>query len=1128
MKKNDSLKEYYVKLHELYQNAVNMLTAINQSFSTNASEVTVDVADTDDTHTSVRIPSFLYLENKLEQLDMNFNSLFNVPESGEAWFRNASDMFKLQLVKSTCAPLTPTFTKTSTAISTPNWFLKDLVSPKPCLRLVVNNLPDNIQEMYMKKIVIFDQAVFNVLNMSPDPSYAELKAKLYNYNEGVDYEEYDTVLNLPLKRDEFISEFKITEIPYMDGNNPYLSGTLSQNGHEHLEYRVRFDTLTYTDQEDTSIVFTLKTGDYVCLKNANCVYKVKNVNAVINEESGEQEGGYVILEEYIGHMSLQTFEDNQNMIFGLYNKNYNKYHYVDVPLEENPYICVFLGTVYNNVRSNLSNGYLLDLNTIEMVDANGNKIYDNDKSTPMTYMQYYKKYCKNIGDLILGLTETAYPQISNYSPAQLHMLTEDDVTKAAVENSLSEGDLIVERINKHLIDDETTKEILNTHKEKSSFANQLTTVQSNIDQVYNTLKNTDFNQEIIITQESLRSKLNEYYQQRISLQTQQMKSIDKINSLRGDAKGTAISKYRIRGISRAKDFIGFIKKNVENNCEVIGMDIEYKYKSVTSDTTSITNINNNNEFSDWIKQSSIERERFLSFDEETNNFEIDFVNYDTNIIKWNQIDIPIRQGEDVVIRIRYKYNVGQPFINLYSPWSDPITMSFPAEFEEDIELSNILSQNDEDTTQAAFSKTLINEGYTEHISNKLVDNSQIFFHQPENIYSGFNTPENKLISLKDKLTSMTNDLQDYKTLMENELNANYKVYLTWDNNTVELNNFAENNILINDMLNNTTDSFVRKEMNIVIRNMGEVPINFYSIFPGNTDTALLEANQEFYNDRIINYERVPILYGKSQIPNQNIMTQKLGQWVYFRATNPWTNEMMYVDDETQNIYDMSMLPEIYNNDGKLKYNINFTSFINSPKQAQLAKRDRQSDTTKISNELIWDEKTGSYTTATGVPYKQIKESKYIYDVSATTNFLLKFEHFYVGNEDKPIYLSSKETISNVLQHTATGFELNDFNGAFLIPQVINENALLCDTYGKTQYKRLESGKSFTIPIIFEYYLNGQGSAREVTKTLMFDLRSTILQNPEHYIINIKGVNNYTLTNVNISNITSLTDKLINN
>ena len=89
---NNSIKEYYIRLQSMYQTALNMLTAINQSLSTKASEIVVNVADTDDTTTTVRIPSFLYLESKIEQLDNNFNNLFSMPASGEAWFNKSSDM----------------------------------------------------------------------------------------------------------------------------------------------------------------------------------------------------------------------------------------------------------------------------------------------------------------------------------------------------------------------------------------------------------------------------------------------------------------------------------------------------------------------------------------------------------------------------------------------------------------------------------------------------------------------------------------------------------------------------------------------------------------------------------------------------------------------------------------------------------------------------------------------------------------------------------------------------------------------------------------------------------------------------------------------------------------------------
>ena len=71
-----------------------------------------------------------------------------------------------------------------------------------------------------------------------------------------------------------------------------------------------------------------------------------------------------------------------------------------------------------------------------------------------------------------------------------------------------------------------------------------------------------------------------------------------------------------------------------------------------------------------------------------------------------------------------------------------MTITFPDEYKELVEIGDIVSKNQDDTIKSAFSKTLINDGYAEHVNNKFISNSQTFYHMPENIYSGFNTSEN--------------------------------------------------------------------------------------------------------------------------------------------------------------------------------------------------------------------------------------------------------------------------------------------------------------------------------------------------------------------------------------------------
>lgn len=1141
---NNSIKEYYVKLQGMYENCYNMLQAISQSLTTQASEISVKISNTDGTYTSVNIPSFLYLDNKIEELDTNFSALFDMPDSGDAWMTKSSDMFKLSLMRSGTAPLKPEYDRTNIyAGLTDNNFLKDLVSPKTFLKFYITNLPDNINQVMMKKIIFFNSDIFNSIKNLDISSYEEYKAALYNFIAGTDYEEYDSILDIPVRRDIYKSRFEIVDIPLSDStgtSNPWIDQSDS-NTRNKLSYRLKLSTLQYTDQEDSSIVFTLKVGDQVCISNKSVVYTIKNV------DTSEME---VIVEESVGHLALQPYSENTEMVLQIYNKDYSAYHYIQVPLEENKYIAVFLSTIYNNVRSELSDAYLIDLSTVYIKDAAGNYI-DDSYGNHLTYIDYYNKYCTNIGDLILGLTETAYPQISNFSTSILESLQEGSSVQDYVTNTFdTENILQVVPINKHLTDDVTTDDIINLHTQKNDINQQLNTVQDNISQVYNTIISTDFSQETSITQESLQSKLQQYYTERTTLQKQLSAIVDNINtkSVNLNIVGNEV-KYRIRGITDTDLLESYIHNIAGDNVYVIGMDVEYKYKSPIKDSNSVTIINSST-FTDWVKLSNIDRQRKLIFNSSSSSYSLDFVDYNTtdNIVKWNQVDIPIQQGEDVIIRIRYKVNIGQPFFNLYTPWSDEKTMIFPDEYTEDIDLTTILNQNEDDTIVANFRNTLINEGYSEHIQNKVINSDQIFYHMPENIYSGFNTSENNLISLKDKLLEFNNSIEEYKTALDNETNSKFEVYLNYDESSVKLESGVINTINI---YNNEhiSDKFIKKNMNIVIKNTGDVRLNLYSIFPGNTDISLLNSNMEFYNQKIGNYERVPIFL------NNILSGQYLGQWIYFRETNPYTNNDIYYTTIQQNNSDYNKV----NDKKSLQYDIESSEYmpkdnkqvllgyrnrgvystINSTilsegsystKWSRIAVGDKIKDTeiykvtfNKYNSDTNTESSEGNNTgTVSDKIYNTIQEINnkwYIYPTNKNCNYLMRYEDIYGLDEQDttqtPIYLDENTDFIEFRKNCTlpTAFlpdeneTINDkMVGAFLYPNILSKEEIITKGQEKDSVY-IEVGESKSIPVVFEYYVNS--TKNTITKSLYFDLRNSLIRDPYHYMIEIKGYYDYT-------------------
>lgn len=1139
MTSNDSIKEYYIKIEKMMANAVNILTAINQSLSSSSPEITIDLINTDtndDSITSLRIPSYLFLENKVEQLDNIISNLFIIPKSGEAWFEKTSNMYKLSLVKSTNAPIIPEISNLNNIgfnIKDNNIF-KDLVNPKTYIRLNISNLPEYISQMAINKIVIHNESDAEYLKLYE--SYSDIKGALFNRQKGVDYDEYESIIDLPIKVDKYKSFFKIETVQKTDTDET------------DFKYTLRLNTLTYYDKDDSSIQYTLSKGDLLCLSNDYVVYRVLDVNTIYNSANNNDNNEYIVeLEEYIGHISLQTYEENSEMYLQIYNESYSKYHYVDIPLEENPRIIVFISTLYNNIRSEYSSAIHLDLNSIYMKDSNNNYILD-DSGNKIGYIEYYKKYCKNLGDLMDGISKVAYPQITNYTNAELKRLTDSDELKKIVTDTLYSNDEIllkVSRINSHLIDEDTSKNIISLHNQKNEINSQLKAIQDNVDQVYTQLTTTDFTQESTISQESLRSQLNNYYNERLTLEKQLINIVNNINQAKEGVLGLNESKYRVRGITDTNDkydssiespIVSYLHSKFGYECDIIGMDVEYKYKTATKDSTSIVS-NNNVIFTDWNKLHNIDRERYLKFDVETNKFTIEYSNYNStsNVIKWNQIDIPINQGEDVVIRIRYKYNIGQPFINLYTPWSDETTIVFPTEFTETTDISSILDTNETDTISARFLETLINSGYEEHISGKIVDNSQIFHHMPENIYSGFNTPENNFISLKDKLIEMNNEITTYKAAIDSEVNSNYDIYLEWDNTSLKLSNSTINNVSINELVNGITDTFIKKNMNLVIKNTGSVPIKLYSMFPGNTDIPLIECDNMYFNNYLGNYERVPLLLEGSNIPSETVIPQYMGQWIYFRQDNPFNNKSLYFDTRTQRQSDNSsiMKGEIPVFSGQLSQYIGKDNL-----QALLPYRNRV-NANLYSNYwgFLSKDTSGELSYLEGnvdkiYNYENI-DKFYIYSNidSSNNNYILKYEHLINTkltdlNDKQMSYLSVNTSISDFIK-TLSKTSLNYYSGAFFIPELLSKTQILCETKKKDQYSTLDVGKSLSIPLLFEYFLVPSDNSTKVSisKTLAFDIKPSLIKDPEHYILTITAKYDYSQTLASSQTYSTLIDGL---
>lgn len=1092
----------------MYNDAVNMLTSINQSLLSRSPEISIKLED----DTEYRIPSLLYLDNKVEELSSSIESLVNLNKTGSAWLTHADNMHKIELSVGNSVPNKPDYVDSGHVHIRDNNFLKDLVSPYMYLRLNVQNIPDTINEYVYKKIVIYSPELFTLLSGSNLQSYKEYKQALFNYVPGRDYDEYDAHITAPTKYNKYDSRFEILDVTRLD--NSHIDGLNNT-------YRIRINTFKYTGTEDNAIEQYLRVGDKLTIPGRNVVYKITKLE---NSNRGDKEF-YIEVEEEIGHTVLQPINEDDGMYFVLYNESFSEFRYVDIPLEENRYICVFIGSVVNNVRGEFSKPFLVDLEKVFVKDRNNQYVYDND--VRMNYIQYYKKYCRNIGDIILGLTEVAYPSIRNFNNFIISEIVTSDTIKSIVSATFVRDNVQVVQINKHLIDNNSSKDVINLHKQKQNINASLTALQSSIDDAQTKILEGTSN-----TTE-LKKDISKKYEERIALQKQYISIIDNINNVKDDIYGFESPKFAVRGVTSYDTLETTLKDTYNEDINVIALDIEYKYSNTSSNNTAITGINTRGEtsLSVWNKQQSVERERSIVFDSVTGAYKPVFKEGQDVGVRWNQLDIPIVVGEDVTIRFRYKYSIGQPFIDLYTPWSEEFVIQFPQEYADVTSIYNIVTQNNADLIESAFIRHLLNEGYQEHVDDKILGKDRKFYHAPESIYSGFTDKDSKMLSLKDKLTDLNSELQQYKALIESELHSNLKVYLEYDDKKVELH--RNNHAHISFDHEELTSGYAQKRFNIVIKNENDTNLNLYSIFPGDIKTPLLCTNADYYEYRIGDYERTPF---HIKDDTKTARAQTLGQFIYFRTTDAYTGKSYYYDSPQQRMKDLAVYKKntVLSNDGKSKYNIVTNKILGSDLQLPLPYRYRISDKNSIlsyvnsgtikvvsnkvlnlvleDNNLVLktdDRLDANNTTEQNVDVLNNLDSIKYDDPDFLDTFVYNTVSDIYRYADIPV--TSDDKIKNPAKNSQPGTEfLSKRFGAVLYPELKAAESLQCNKYDKYQYSTIDSNKDITIPVVMDYMLQDDGEQESYTKTIAFDIRPALLKELEHYIISITVNKRYKL------------------
>lgn len=911
----NNITEVLHQIQETTKANLQLLKTINESFYTQREHVSTIINGEKYT-----LPSFIYLESKLNVLEENFKNLVNAPQTGEAAFVFDGNTQSIAMQRYTTTPKSLKLKDVETFDIKENALFKDLVTPNLYVRLNVDDIPNDITHVVVKKVTIKKSNLQTIVKnafTSGKKSYLNLHNILNgaNYISGEDYVEYDTEVRLPSITEERYGEYHVKSVVSQDIDVDFIQ-----------HYTVIIDrdpVFHYTLGTETGLQDYIKVGDTLLCNDGTVKLRVDEIVAserllrltVLNN-------AYANITPYID----STQDDTGVLTYFTDITNNNKY--VDVTLEEDDYVAIFIAPLNKmNVRASFGDGILINANEIRYTDGGG---------TVWTYREYYDSFVNNVGDTLANLTKVFNNNIFQMPYDKISKLLNEKPT-------LTTDSLKVFELNTHLKDNTGVKELVKYDADKGNLKDEIVSIQNQIDDMRNQIKNGKFAGEISgrADAEARLSQLEE------SLDFKNADLVNLINTISKTTNNNDFSlsniKYRIRGFYDVKDI------EERTGHKVIRIIVQYQYASestnVSGGVDAVTTKDGNVEYliSDWTTMQSpyLYKEtqiKSVGYPLEKNNtssvkiYNSDATTYRTNVVvdypesdlnknvpSFNQIDIPINDGEIVNIRVRVQYEDGYPFFETLSDWSNIISIPFPAEYKPAKPLFTIIEENLSDADKYRFVGAMEEYNVIEHVRDEVVtEEGATFFHKCEHVTSGFYTSERRDIPLRDKLQEMDALLNT----LENEIygvQANeLKVTLSDQRSTIELKRDSITSFIAPgyDLSNSKRDNNgnAQRIINLTLTNTSNYNINLYSMFPGAMSSNLTSLIKSRFDpkDYCVDYlERnskgetiVRDLRGvwmecfsKNNLnsthdfiaPSQpaiNFCNQHLNQFLYFRINNP--------------------------------------------------------------------------------------------------------------------------------------------------------------------------------------------------------------------------------------------------
>ena len=708
----NTLSENMSQLTKSVNETLSLINGYTEASSSNDSTVEVKLAD----GSTVTMPSYGNVAKRLGRVEDTMAAFVQgsgVVETDDGTFRK---------VQVTTVPKSPKRIESVANVTTfnadANWIFEDFMFPKCVISVdLKNQIDDNSDRVYVNRVIL-DYTNYDVEQyyrdniMGTTISYASLIESLNT--DGIPYTEDIEELSLPLTFEKYYGNFVIQSVKNEDGELWYY-----------------LDTINYKQVDINGNIisssYRLSVGDYIRYNDS--LFKIAKI---------DQASKKVTIEYSVGFESPAVGAE-----FSVYNEPFaDKTVKIGIGIDEINIIYIKgVNENYNILSKDWSDPIMFISNELT---------YGN---TDTTLQKFYNENVMDFGKELIARAKEGRVSAYNGERPNTPELSLDYLKVVQINTQL----------NATLESETYTNLVSSIYTAKSSIEDLRKSISSDKEKL---IKSTDADERTKI-QNNINNNTTT-----LSTETTKYNSlVEELNTMLNENGAIGYSpKYHVRGFFPIPEPKYSDETTKTGKQEIIGFDIMYRYVHTDETGTELSTFKYKNGdskdetsavFSDWCITTSQIREQI--FDEDLDMYVWKDNNVsDGNEININQIDIPIRSGEKVQIKVRAISEAGYPSNPLKSEWSNIVTVGFPDNLTANDAVTATIDNAKNDLTSVVLQETMSAAGVYTHLD----DSDDKYKHQADRIcvsYRDKNAQDQTKIltvSLKDFLNMMTETIQD--------------------------------------------------------------------------------------------------------------------------------------------------------------------------------------------------------------------------------------------------------------------------------------------------------------------------------------------------------------------------------